>query len=43
MLLELDDSFKYEWRDEGITGLSVPVVKELGKNHGVYQIDPKSL
>ena len=32
--------FIHSWAQRGATGLAIPTAKELGPNHGVYQVAP---
>lgn len=42
VLVKFDPAYNYKWRDDGITGLSLPVMKKKGPEHGVYHVDSKT-
>jgi len=39
VLLLVPDTFRVDWPQDGATGLAIPSPKEIGPNHGVYQVD----
>lgn len=41
-LMSFDVDYDYKWRNDGITGLSLPVMKKKGPEHGVYNVNEKT-
>lgn len=39
VLLLIPDTFHVDWPQDGATGLAIPSPKEIGPNHGVYQVE----
>jgi len=43
VLLLIPPNFPTYWPNIGATGLAIPTDKHIGPNHGVYQVEPKSI